>query len=68
MHPWIGPLILYGLPILLILSGIWGMLTGILPFGDESTHGWKARILGVAFIAMGLFFAYILRILATGQY
>jgi hypothetical protein len=68
MRLWIGLMILCSILICLVLCGFSGILFGTLPFGDESTHGVRARTLGIPLILMGLFFAYIIRILATGRY
>lgn len=66
MHPWMGQLILYSVPILLMLGGLSGVFLGVLPFGDESTRGMRARFLGAALILMGLFIGYVIRILTRG--
>ena len=60
---WLGYLVFYGLPILLILSGIKGILTGQLGFGRDTAEGWMARVLGVVYILGAIFFLYIIRIL-----
>lgn len=64
MFWWLGYLIFYGLPILLILSGIKGILTGQLGFGRDTAEGWKARVLGVVYIIGAIFFLYVLSILS----
>ena len=64
MPSWLGYLIFYGLPALLILSGIKGILTGQLGFGRDTAEGWKARVLGVVYIIGAIFFLFVLRILS----
>ncbi len=60
MSPWLGFLLLYGFPILFIVFGIKGILTGQLGFGRDTAEGWKARVLGVVYICGGYLLAYVL--------
>jgi hypothetical protein len=68
MSLWLGFLILYGIPILLILSGVAGILSGQLRIGRDMAEGWMARVLGVCFIVLGSILAYVLRYLNRGHW
>jgi len=64
MSSWIGLLLLYGIPILFVLSGASGIVRGQLGFGRDTAYGWKARVLGVVYIFGGILLFYVLRILS----